>query len=631
SQSICNSIVNVIYEDRSGKLWVGTEGGLNRLIRKEEKFLHYRSVQDKPGCLSNNVVLSICEDHTGMLWVGTKSGGLNMFNHAKETFKSFSESDGLPNNIVFGILEDNLGNLWLSTGKGLSKFNSSSGKRYGHNSFTPYDVNDGLQSNKFNRGAYFKSKEGEMFFGGVNGFNSFFPSKIKMNHYVPPVVITDFKIFYKSVPIGGNIVEDVVEGVTEGVEGVEGVHKVLFRSPLTESITETQEIKLPHKKNVFTFEFAALNYTIPEKNQYMYKLEGFDKDWIYAGTRRSVTYTNLDPDDYVFRVKGSNNDGIWNEAGTSLKIEIKPPWYLTWWAYSLYVILFVSIIYGYTRFQSKKTDREREMNERLRRVDKMKDEFLANTSHELRTPLNGIIGIAESLHDGVAGALSGKMRSNLSMIISSGKRLTNLVDSILDFSKLKIKDIELQIKPVDISSITDIVLKISEPLIAGKDLTLRNEIEKDTPPVDGDENRLLQIMHNLIGNAIKFTRAGSISVFAKVIDNMVEVTVSDTGIGIPKEKLEDVFKSFEQLDASAAREYGGTGLGLAITQKLVELQKGTIKVESKVGKGSIFTFTIPASKEKVEEKEKKQDVAKVKVIDEADITPLKEVTSKEDG
>jgi two-component system sensor histidine kinase ChiS len=181
------------------------------------------------------------------------------------------------------------------------------------------------------------------------------------------------------------------------------------------------------------------------------------------------------------------------------------------------------------------------MNERLRSVDKMKDEFLANTSHELRTPLNGIIGIAESLYDGVAGEFSEKMRSNLSMIISSGKRLTNLVDSILDFSKLKIKDLELQIKPVDIGSITDIVLKISEPLIAGKELTLRNEIKRDILPVDGDENRLLQIMHNLVGNAIKFTKSGTISVYAKLIDNMVEVSVSDTGIGIPQDKIEDVF------------------------------------------------------------------------------------------
>jgi signal transduction histidine kinase/class 3 adenylate cyclase/FixJ family two-component response regulator len=531
---------------------------------------------------------------------------------------------------VYGILEDEKGNLWLSTGKGLVKFNLSN-NQFEHASFTFYDVNDGLQSDKFNQGAYFKSKDGEMFFGGVNGFSSFFPGKIKINHYIPPVVITDFKIFYKSVPIGGNIVEDVVEGVTEGVEGVEGVQKVLFRSPLTESITETKEIKLPHKKNVFTFEFAALNYIIPEKNQYMYMLEGFDKDWIYAGTRRSVTYTNLDPDDYVFRVKGSNNDGIWNEAGTSLKIKIKSPWYFTWWAYSLYVILFISMIYGYTRFQSGKTERERAMNERLRSVDKMKDEFLANTSHELRTPLNGIIGIAESLHDGVAGELSERMRSNLSMIISSGKRLTNLVDSILDFSKLKIKDLELQIKPVDIGSVTDIVLKISEPLIAGKELILKNEIKKDILPVDGDENRLLQIMHNLVGNAIKFTKSGLITVSAKLIDDMVEVSVSDTGIGIPQDKIGDVFKSFEQLDASTAREYGGTGLGLAITKHLVELQGGTIRIESEVGKGSTFKFVIPCSKGKVELKSKRQEVAKVREIEKIEIVPKVEEKSRENG
>jgi signal transduction histidine kinase/ligand-binding sensor domain-containing protein/class 3 adenylate cyclase len=630
-KSLSSNVVNSIYEDRSGILWVGTDVGINRFNKETNDFSVYRNTRDRKGSLSNNVVLSMYEDRSGVFWVGTEGGGLNRFDRDKEKFISYQERDGLPNNIVYGILEDGTGTLWISTDKGLTKFDPTSIDKFGHPSFIFYDVNDGLQSNKFNQGACFKSTDGEMFFGGVGGFNSFFPDRIKVNQYIPPVVITDFKIFYKSVPIGGSVVEEVVEGVTEGVEGVEGVEKVLFRSPLIKSINETEEIKLPHKKNVFTFEFAALNYTTPEKNQYMYKLDGFDKNWVYAGTRRSVTYTNLDPGEYVFRVKGSNNDGVWNETGTSLIVTIKPPWYQTWWAYSLYAVLFVLIIYGYTRMQSKRIERERSVSERLRRVDKLKDEFLANTSHELRTPLNGIIGIAESLYDGVAGDLSEKTKSNLSMIISSGKRLTSLVNSILDFSKLKIKDLELQIKPVDINSITDIVLKINEPLIAGKELSLKNEIGKDIPPVEGDENRLLQIMYNLIGNAIKFTKSGTVAVYAKQIDNMVEVSVSDTGIGIQQDKIKDIFKSFEQVDSSTAREYGGTGLGLAITKQLVELHGGEVRVESEVGISSTFSYTIPVSKGKAEPQSKKQEVAKVTDIDDIEIAPTKKYISKENA
>ncbi len=625
--SLSNNVVNTIYRDHLGVIWIGTEGGLNEFDNEKKKFTVYKHTGNKINSISNNVILSFYEDVSGIIWVGTK-GGLNKFNRDTETFSTLDEKDGLPNNNVFGILGDGQGCLWISTAKGITKFDPSSGKRLGHPSFRFYNINDGLQGNKFNQGAYFKSKNGELFFGGAGGLNSFYPDRIKINQFVPPVVITDFQIFYKSVPIGGSMVEEVMEGVTEGVEGVESVEKVFFRSPLTESVSETDEIKLPYKKNVFTIEFAALNYILTGKNQYMYKLDGFDKEWIYSGTRRSVTYTNLDPDEYVFHVKGSNNDGVWNEAGTSLTITIKPPWYQTWWAYGLYALLFVLIVYGYTRIQSKKMERERSVSEQLRRVDKLKDEFLANISHELRTPLNGIIGIAESLHDGVAGAPTKKMYSNLSMIISSGKRLTSLVNSILDFSKLKIRDLELNLGPVDMKSLTDIVLKISEPLVSGKDLRLKNKIRKELPPVNADENRLQQIMHNLIGNAIKFTKSGEIVVNAKEANNMIMVSVSDTGIGIPKDRKGDIFKSFEQVDASTSREYGGTGLGLAITKQLVELHGGSINVDSEMGKGSVFTFTIPKAKDKVEVKSKKQEVSRVKVIEEIDTSIPKEFLDK---
>ncbi|MBD2184580.1 ATP-binding protein [Aerosakkonema funiforme] len=242
-------------------------------------------------------------------------------------------------------------------------------------------------------------------------------------------------------------------------------------------------------------------------------------------------------------------------------------------------------------------------NATLQRIDKLKDEFLANTSHELRTPLNGIIGIAESMIDGATGKLTSRQVNNLSMIVYSGKRLANLVNDILDFSKLKYNNIALQIKPVDMRAITDVVLALSEPLIGKKSLRLVNQIPTDVPTVDADENRVQQILQNLVGNAIKFSENGVVEVSAKVVNEHLEIAVSDTGIGIPDDKLERIFESFEQADGSTARQYGGTGLGLAVTKQLVQLHGGEIRVESVVGKGSKFSFTLPLSQSQVERNE----------------------------
>jgi two-component system sensor histidine kinase ChiS len=264
--------------------------------------------------------------------------------------------------------------------------------------------------------------------------------------------------------------------------------------------------------------------------------------------------------------------------------------------------------------QQQELAREREINERLRQIDKLKDDFLANTSHELRTPLNGIIGLAESLLDAPGENVSEKTRANLAMIIASGRRLASLVNDILDFSKLKRQDLHIQKKPIDMRVLTDLVLKFNEPLLRKKNLLLKNEIAPNTPPVEGDENRLQQIMHNLIGNAVKFTPAGSVTVSAREKNGMVAIAIADTGIGIPKDKFDRIFQSFEQAEASIAREYSGTGLGLAITKQLVELHGGEISVESEVGKGSTFTFTLPKSEatEVVSSEVLKSEVARIR-------------------
>jgi tRNA A-37 threonylcarbamoyl transferase component Bud32/sugar lactone lactonase YvrE len=321
--SLSDNCISKIYEDQSHVLWIGTRNGLSRFYRENETFYHWKREPGKPGSLSNNIITAIWEDKEGGLWIGTMGGGLNQFDRERKTFKHYLEKDGLPNMTINGILGDDEGNLWLSTNKGISKFDPKS------ESFKNYDMRDGLQGNEFNGGAYFKSGDGEMFFGGSNGFNAFYPYKITDNPHVPPIVITDFQILNDPVKIGPN-------------------------SPLKQSITETKEIVLTHEDNVFSFEFAALDFSNPKKNKYLYKMEGFKKEWNKRDSdRRFVTYTNLDPGKYVFRVKGSNNDGKWNEEGTAIKIIIIPPFWKTWWFYLLAVLAFAILSYVIINFIKK--------------------------------------------------------------------------------------------------------------------------------------------------------------------------------------------------------------------------------------------------------------------------------------
>ena len=602
-RSLSHNVVSSIYEDRNGILWIGTNGGLNRFDRERDRFTRFQNDPKNPDSLSSDAVLALYEDQRGTLWVGT-ANGLNAYNPRDKTFTHYYQRNGLPSDVIYGIVEDSQGYLWISTNKGLSKFHPETHR------VRNFDIRDGLQSNEFNIGAYYKNKDGELFFGSLNGLTAFYPEQIQDNPHAPPIVLTDFQLFNKSVIPGDD-------------------------APISIPVSEVTDIRLTYKDSVFSFEFVALDFTILEKNQYAYMMEGFDSAWIpTTAQKRFATYTNLNGGHYTFRVKASNSDGVWNEEGVTVRLTITPPPWKTWWAYSLYVLAVAGLFFGYVRYKTKaqqeelerqrrELEQERFVTERLRQFDKLKDEFLANTSHELRTPLTGIIGIAESLFDVVAQKNVESVYKNLFLIISSGKRLASLVNDILDFSKMKSHTLEIQHKPVYINVVAEVVLTLNNILLAGKDITLENNIRENIPPVRGDEDRLQQILHNLIGNAIKFTDSGIVSISARLLvqksdlpasfspdsnhnneqgassDNfpMVAVSVSDTGIGIPQEKLTTVFQSFEQVDASTTRTYGGTGLGLAITRQLVELHGGMIWAESVPGKGSTFTFTLPVSEE----------------------------------
>ena len=317
-QSLSNDFARVVFEDSEGTFWVGTQGGgLNIFDRDNEKFTHLRADPDDPHCLNSDHILSLFEDRSGMIWIGTWGSGLSMFNRNSGTFTAYTVEDGLPSNAIYGTLEDDHGNLWLSTNNGLSKFNPR------NKTFHNYNVRDGLQSNEFNGNSFHKSKSGEMFFGGIRGFNAFYPDDIKDNPHIPPVVITSFQKLNREVKF------DV-------------------------SISEVDELVLSYKDYVFSFEFAALDYSVPEKNRYAHMMEGLDTDWIYTDAfKRYADYTTLPPGKYVFRVKGSNNDGVWNEEGASIKITITPPFWVTWWFRALIFLVFLGIAYMLYRYSLK--------------------------------------------------------------------------------------------------------------------------------------------------------------------------------------------------------------------------------------------------------------------------------------
>jgi len=582
--------IRVISGGFDGKIWIGFDSsGLS--LYKNGQFKSFQKENDR----DNYRVLSIFEDRSSNVWVGTEDDGLNLYRNGEIT--SFTMQKGLPADTIYGtVLENN--HFWISSNKGvfeLSKKNLISFAD-GYNdsiSFTFYDMNDGLKSAECNGGfqpAIFKTKKNKLWFATSKGIASLHPN-IKQNIIPPPVHI-------EKVLINGEKVEN--------------------------------PILQPEAKNL-EIHFTALSFQNIKKVEFKYKLVGFDSTWNDAGTRRTAYYSKLPPGEYIFKVKASNNDGVWNESGASFSFEKLPHYYETGWFYAAITVLFalmLTFIYRLRIIHLKKEQGKLEIvNKRLENLDKLKDEFLANTTHELRTPLNGIIGLAESLVD-IKNRNDQNTTYNLNSIISSGKRLSTLINDILDGSKLKSSSLTLNKKPVSINIAVESVLSLTKTLLTGKDIKLESSINDATPAVYVDENRLIQILYNLLGNAIKFTDNGTIEISASEKNDMIEIRVTDTGIGMPPDKHDQIFKSFEQIDSSEKKKYSGTGLGLFITKQLVEMHGGTIRVESEVGKGSQFFFTLPKADEQPDITFTSDDKL-TRIIDDSNETPKLDINKND--
>lgn len=605
-ESIANNIIRDIIEDSKGNIWFGTGGGLSKISsdethKKNPKFENYKNIRDDITSLSHNYILNLYESSTGDIWIGTFGGGLNKVIPATAennscSFKRYSKKDGLPNDVIKAILEDDSGNLWVSTNKGLSKFNPTT------EVFKNYDGNDGLQNYEFGELASLKRKNGEFIFGGVNGFNTFFPNEIKDNTIHPETVFTGFSIFNKPVGIG------------EYLDG-----KII----LNKSLNDIENVKLNYSQNSFSIEFASLHYAASKKNKYAYKLIGFNENWIFTtSANRFATYTNLEPGIYKLMVKASNNDGVWDETPAELNIEVIPPIWRTTTAKFIYFLFFIGCLWAFRRFTiistSKKYTLELEHfeKEKYEEINRLKLEFFTNISHEFRTPLTLIKGPLEYLMKLGNNVKPKEVQEQCGLMHKNTDYLLRLVNQLMDFRKMDRGKMTLTISE---GNIVEFVNEVAEPyqfLSHKKMIDFKVSYSKKSINSWFDSDALEKITNNLLSNAFKFTpENGSVSLslfdgsdfkpkhdINDKIDksDYIVLQVKDTGPGIPEHRIKHIFERYyTEIDKKGINPKG-TGIGLSFVKTLVEMHQGSINVLSDSENGSTFTVWLPKTKKAYE-------------------------------
>lgn len=561
---------NLFYEGRDGTLWISAYEGLLKATPYKEGYFyeHYLNNPADRSSLSNNVVFSVAEDPIQpalYLWIGTKGGGLNRLDLRTGKFRHFTVAQGLPDNVIYGILPDESGSLWLSTNKGLCRFNC---RDFTVKNFT---VADGLQSNEFNQGSFIKTRDGTMIFGGVNGLTVFHPDSLQFNQYAPPTHIVEIMVNNKSISIAQ--LADVKRG---------------------------RVLSLPYYENLVTIGFSALDYTNPQKNKYRYQLfrEGNlissrTESWVDIGTKNSLQFNALRPGNYVFRVLGSNNDGIWSAEPAILSFAIAPPWWASWWAYIIYAMVMLSAIAILHRYQLRQRLAQQEAL-RLRELDEFKSRLFTNITHEFRTPLTVILGVAEQIETQIGKGI----KPHTDLIRRNGQTLLRLINQILDLSKIEAGFLTLNYIQADVLPYLRYITESLRTLANVQGVALRIDVPSSSIIMDYDPERLLHVVYNLLSNAIKFTPPGGEVAFrAKTLNYRdqayLQLQISDTGIGIPLEDLPYIFDRFYQSKNAAKVKVSGAGIGLALTHELVKAMQGFIKVESSTGKGTKFTVLLP--------------------------------------
>ncbi len=576
--SLVNNWILDIFKDVEGNMWVGTAGGLSFFDVKNQQFVNYKPDENDSTSISHNIVNYIYQDSNHNIWIGT-TGGLNLFDPEKNEFILYTKENDLLNNAVNAILEDDQRNLWISTNKGIARINRDNFNIHS------YDLSDGLQGNKFNQQACMIGKEGLFYFGGLNGYNAFYPEEVTNNSVVPPVIITGFQLFNKDVNWN---------------------HK---ESPIHKVITHVDKITLDHTQSVFSFEFAALNYIQPEKNKYAFKLEGFERSWNEVGNQRKATYTALPPGEYTFMVKASNNDGVWNHSPASVMIEILPPPWKTWWALSIYVLIFIGVLIAFVKYTMLRVrDRnnlrmEKKEKENLKKMNQMKLQFFTNIAHEVRTPLTLMI---DPLHKLITSPdESDDRKKKLTLIERNAKILLRLFNQLIDFRKIENNKMALHAEKTDIVMFIGKIFESFQLMADQKNIDFHYLHPDDIDECWFDRDKVETIIYNLLTNAFKYTpERGQIAVILEAEESHIAIKIEDTGIGIPKEKQNLIFERFYQIEHAGNTNFGGSGIGLALTKKLVEIHHGELDVHSEMNKGSTFIFKLPRGMKYLQENER---------------------------
>ena len=577
-----NAPTTTLYNDHNGMVWMGTMEGFAKIeseniLTTVPKITWYSNDPNNKFSLNSNNVSTFLDDPIDhdLLWIGTKGGGLNLMEKSSGKIRHITVNQGLCDNTVYGILDDEKGNIWGSTNNGLFCILSSTDRK-GNFEIRHFTEAAGLQAAEFNTDAYAKLPNGHLAFGGINGLNVFDPKEILIDTIVPNLFIT-------KLIVGNQVIKPNDES---------GI--------LSQAIEFTPSITLNHNQDVFTLEFSSLDFRAPDQIKYRYLLDGIDDDWLEIGKRRSVTYSHLPAGTYIFKVQGSNSLGIWNDKVRELTITILPPWYASWYAYLLYAILLGLGIRAYYRYKLEQnkmaTQLQFEQNEthRVKELDKIKTDLYTNMTHEFRTPLTVILGMVQHIRRSAADHLD----NGLDMIERNGNNLLRLVNEMLDLSKLEAGKMELNLVHGDVINFIRYIIESFHSMAESQDKKMHYISSLDTLYAKYDEEKIRQIVSNLLSNALKFTsKKGDIYLSISLDNNNhLCIKVKDTGKGIPESQQHHIFDRFYQTDSTHTRHAEGTGIGLALTKELIQLMHGQISVKSpptgaKIG--TEFTVILP--------------------------------------